>query len=319
MGVKDTVTTNYMKQNEIFADAFNFFVYGGEQVIHPESLRELDTREIDVPYGGEKGVGQPVQKTRDVIKSVVAMMDKNTAYLLLAIENQSNIHYAMPVKNMVYDALQYAKQVEEAIASHRLSGDYKGVSSDEYLSGFMKEDHLLPVVTLVVYFDSKEWNGPLSIHEMFSGQDARVLALVPDYKVNLIAPASIEDEDFGKFQSSLKEVLSFIKYARDKDELKKVLDADESFRHLGRAEVDVLNACVGAKLAVKEGEEAIDVCLAIEQMNEEAAQKAAQKERISTLLRSVKNLMDNLGLTAEQAMNAIGVSETERKNILPFI
>ena len=105
MGVKDTVTTKYMRQNKIFADAFNYFVYGGEQVIHPESLKELDTREIDVPYGGENGAGQPVQKTRDVIKSVVAMMDKSTAYLLLAIENQSNIHYAMPVKNMVYDAL----------------------------------------------------------------------------------------------------------------------------------------------------------------------------------------------------------------------
>lgn len=54
MGVKDTVTTKYMRQNEIFADAFNYFVYGGEQVIHPESLKELDTREIDVPYGGGK-------------------------------------------------------------------------------------------------------------------------------------------------------------------------------------------------------------------------------------------------------------------------
>lgn len=313
MGVKDTVTTKYMRQNEIFADAFNYFVYGGEQVIHPESLKELDTREVDVPYGGENGAGQPVQKTRDVIKSVVAMMDKSTAYLLLAIENQSNIHYAMPVKNMVYDALQYAKQVEEAIASHRLSGDYKNAGSDEYLSGFMKEDHLLPVVTLVVYFDSKEWDGPLSIHEMFSGQDARVLALVPDYKVNLIAPASIKDEDFRKFQSSLKEVLSFIKYARDKDELKKVLDADESFRHLGREEVDVLNACVGAKIAVKEGEEAIDVCLAIQQMNEEAAQKAAQKERISTLFANIKNLMEKMGWSAEQSMDVLSVSDSDRK------
>ena len=313
MGVKDTVTTKYMRQNEIFADAFNYFVYGGEQVIHPDSLKELDTREIDVPYGGENGAGQPVQKTRDVIKSVVAMMDKSTAYLLLAIENQSNIHYAMPVKNMVYDALQYAKQVEEAIASHRLSGDYKNAGSDEYLSGFMKEDHLLPVVTLIVYFDSKEWDGPLSIHEMFSGQDARVLALVPDYKVNLIAPASIEDEDFGKFQSSLKEVLSFIKYARDKDELKKVLDADESFRHLGREEVDVLNACVGEKIAVKEGEEAVDVCLAIQQMNEEAAQKAAQKERISTLFANIKNLMEKMGWSAEQSMDVLSVSDSDRK------
>ncbi len=311
LGVKDTVTTKYMRQNEIFADAFNYFVYGGEQVIHPKSLKELDTREIDVPYGGEKGAGQPVQKTRDVIKSVVAMMDKSTAYLLLAIENQSNIHYAIPVKNMVYDALQYAKQVEEAIASHRLSGDYKGVSSDEYLSGFMRGDHLLPVVTLVVYFDSKEWDGPLSIHEMFSGQDARVLALIPDYKVNLIAPASIKDEDFGKFQSSLKEVLSFIKYARDKDELKKVLDEDESFRHLGRAEVNVLNACVGAKIAVKEGEEAIDVCLAIEQMNEEAA----QKERISTMFANIKSLMEKMGWSAEQSMDVLSVSDSDRKEL----
>lgn len=42
--------------------------------------------------------------------------------------------------------------------------------------------------------------------------------------------------------------------------------------------MDVLNACVGARIAVNEGEEAIDVCLAIQQMNEEAAQEAAQKE-----------------------------------------
>lgn len=315
LGVKDTITAKYMRQNEIFADAFNFFIYNGEQVIGPDSLKELDTREIDVPYGGEKGAKQPVQKTRDVIKSVIAMMDEHTAYLLLAIENQSNIHYAMPVKNMVYDALQYAKQVEEAIASHKLSGDYKDSDSNEYLSGFMKADHLLPVVTLVVYFDSKEWNGPISIHEMFAKHDARVLALVPDYKINLIAPATIEYDEFGKFRSSLKEVLLFIKYARDKNELKKVLDTDESFHHLGRNEVDVLNTCVGAKIAVKEGEEAIDVCLAIQQMNEEAA----QKERISTLLQSVRNLMDNLGLTAEQAMNAIGVSEKDRNSILPFI
>mgnify|MGYP005752385265 FL=1 len=129
----------------------------------------------------------------------------------------------------------------------------------------------------------------------------------------MIAPASIKDEDLGKFRSSLKEVLSFIKYARDKDGLRKILDADESFRHLGREEVDVLNACVGAKIAVKEGEEAIDVCLAIEQMNEEAAKKAAQEERISTLLFSIKNLMEKMGWSAEQAMDVLNVSDSDRK------
>lgn len=42
----------------------------------------------------------------------------------------------------------------------------------------MKQDRLLPVVTLVVYFDSKEWDGPMSIHEMFEEQDERVLGLM---------------------------------------------------------------------------------------------------------------------------------------------
>ncbi len=114
MGVKDTLTADYMRQNAIFADAFNYFVYGGRQMIDPDSLVELDTREIEVPYGGTIGAKQPIQRTRDVIKSVTAMRDQRAAYLVLVIENQSNVHYAMPVKNLLYDALQYAKQVEDA-------------------------------------------------------------------------------------------------------------------------------------------------------------------------------------------------------------
>ncbi|MBO5524556.1 MAG: Rpn family recombination-promoting nuclease/putative transposase [Roseburia sp.] len=311
LGVKDTVTTKYMRQNEIFADAFNYFVYGGEQVISPESLEELDTREIDVPYGGEKGAKQPVQKTRDVIKSVIAMMDKRTAYLLLAVENQSNIHYAMPVKNMVYDALQYAKQVEAAIASHKMSGDYKGVDSDEYLSGFMKADCLLPVITLVIYFDSKKWDGPLSIHEMFAGQDARVLAFVPDYKINLIAPAAIEDSEFEKFQTTLKEVLSFIKYSSNADKLQEVIGIDKKFRHLGRTEVDVLNACVNANLTMKKDEEVLDVCQAIQTI----ADRAAEQKRMDTLLDNVKKLMEKMGWSAEQSMDVLSIPESDRNSL----
>ena len=307
MGLKDTVTTKYMRQNKIFADLFNYFIYSGEQVIDPGSLEELDTREVDVPYGGKEGARQPVQRTRDVIKSVIAMKDRRTAYLLLAVEAQSNIHNAMPVKNMVYDALQYAKQVSNAAAPHKRSGDYKETDGDEYLSGFMKQDRLLPVVTVVVYFDSKEWDGPMSVHEMFGEQDARILALVPDYRINLITPAAIREGDFEKFQSSLREVLSFIKYSQNADRLGEVLEMDEGFRHLGRAEVDVLNACVGAKLAMKENEEAIDVCLAIQKMKEE--------ERISTLLKSIRNLMEKAGWSAEQSMDILEVSESDRKEI----
>ena len=338
MGLKDTVTTKYMRQSQIFADAFNYYIYGGEQVIDPDGLEELDTREVDVPYGGEDGAKQPVQRTRDVIKSLVAMMDRRTAYLLLAVEAQSHVHNAMPVKNMVYDALQYAKQVSNAVVSHKRSGDYKGADGDEYLSGFMKQDRLLPVVTLVLCFFAKEWDGPMSLHEMFGEQDARILARVPDYKINLVAPASIRDGDFGKFQTSLKEVLSFIKYSQDADRLGEVIEADEGFRHLGRAEVDVLNACVGAKIEMEKDKEDTNVCLAIEEMKRRAAEKAAaeaaakaaketaekdriaaEKDRMSTLLKNIKNLMEKAGWSAERSMDMLDVSEGDRKAIRPYI
>ena len=47
-----------------------------------------------------------------MLKMVTAMEDDRAAYLLLGIENQSDIHYAMPIRNMLYDAIQYVNQAE---------------------------------------------------------------------------------------------------------------------------------------------------------------------------------------------------------------
>ena len=40
-------------------------------------------------------------------------------YVLYGAENQAEIHYAMPVKNNLYDALEYAEHMEGAAKSHR--------------------------------------------------------------------------------------------------------------------------------------------------------------------------------------------------------
>ena len=119
MSDKDTITKDYMQDKEIFADAFNFLLYGGRQVIKPEQLRPLDTTSIVLPYGDDsKPI--PVQKYRDILKMVTAMEDDKAAYMLLGIENQSEIHYAMPVRNMLYDSIQYVAQVEETAKSHKM-------------------------------------------------------------------------------------------------------------------------------------------------------------------------------------------------------
>ena len=112
MGIKDTITISYMKTPEVFADAFNYYLYGGKQIIQAKKLKELDTRELAVPYSSRTYSKQPVQRFRDIIKSAAAMGDEENTYLILAIEAQSHTHYAMPVRDMLYDAMQYTKQVE---------------------------------------------------------------------------------------------------------------------------------------------------------------------------------------------------------------
>lgn len=51
MGVKDIVAKDYTKENVVFADAFNQYIYKWEQVINPENLRPLYTNLIGLPYG----------------------------------------------------------------------------------------------------------------------------------------------------------------------------------------------------------------------------------------------------------------------------
>lgn len=71
----------------------NFFLFDGEQVILAANLRELDPTEIALVYGND--AKEPVQKVRDVVKSWTGMYDGNAIYLILGIENQSKVHYAL--------------------------------------------------------------------------------------------------------------------------------------------------------------------------------------------------------------------------------
>lgn len=43
MGRKDTLTKEYMSQNDIFADVFNYLLYDGKPVIQPEHLVDKDS------------------------------------------------------------------------------------------------------------------------------------------------------------------------------------------------------------------------------------------------------------------------------------
>ena len=46
MGTADMVTKEYMRENAVFADAFNYLIYNGKKVIDPAKLKEIDPTEM---------------------------------------------------------------------------------------------------------------------------------------------------------------------------------------------------------------------------------------------------------------------------------
>lgn len=313
MSRKDTVTKDYMKDTKVFADAFNYLIYGGRQVIDPDKLHELDTTAIALPYGVD-GASVPVQKYRDELKYLTAMEDERAAYLILGIENQSEIHYAMPVKDMLYDALQYAEQVSQAAKSYRSRGEMS-VSSGEFLSGFRKEDKLLPVITLVIFFGAEEWDGPMSLHEMLSVEEKEILAFVPDYRINLISPASMAEDEIERFRTSLREVMLYIKYSKDKKKLGSLLQADEKFKSVERKAVEVMNAITGIHMEIEEDEEKVDMCEGMKGLLNDAKEDGVRE----AILAAIQKMMKSLGLTAEQAMKVLEIPEKDYPEYLAGI
>ncbi len=264
---KDTYTKKYMSNNNVFADAFNFLIYDGKEVIKPKNLKTLDTTALSIPFGNDTNA--PVQKIRDLLKSAEIKQDENNIYLILGVENQSEVHYAMPVRNMLYDVLEYAGQVENTTKTHRKNKEYKGVSTGEFLSGFYKNDKLIPVITLVIYFGVDEWDAPRSIYDMLEIKDKEILSFVNYYKINLIAPSEIDDEKAEKLHSNLKEVLLYIKNSNDKEKLRKLVQNDEKFSRLERDAVFVINAITNSNLKIDENQEVFDMCQAILDIKEE--------------------------------------------------
>nr|WP_296480441.1 Rpn family recombination-promoting nuclease/putative transposase [uncultured Acetatifactor sp.] len=319
MGKIDTITKMYMGNPIVFADAFNQFLYHGEQKIDPAQLAELDTTEIVIPYGAS-GAGVPEQKYRDVLKLLYAMTDGSTAYCVVGIENQAEIHYALPVKNGVYDFLQLSHQVSEAASAHRQamkelkpeSGEAPQEKEEptdgEFLSGFWKMDRLIPVVTLVIYFGSDSWDAPLSLKEMYSNTDSVILAHAPDYHVNLIAPKEMSDNEINEFHSNLREVMLYIKYSKDKKTLNKVVKEDIKFQSMERQAAEVINVVTGSKLKYPEGKGDVNMCLAIQQMREESEIKGAIlmcKDLGVSLAETIKRIAEKFQLSENESSEQV--------------
>ena len=133
---------------------------------------------------------------------------------------------------------------------------------------------------------------------MMDLSDPDVLACMDNYHMRLIAPAQMSDEEIMKFQSSLREVMLFIKYSKDKENLSRVLTANEErFREVERRAADVIEAITNSGIKYKKEDEVVNVCQAIQDMRKESEQKKAME---------IAGKLHEMGLDTEKIAQAVG-------------
>lgn len=303
MSQKDTLTKSYMSKPPYFADAFNASIFNGRQIVKADnlSLQELDSTEMGIIFTEESK--DIVQKTRDILKKSVLMQDGKMTFLLLGIENQSEVHYAMPVRNLIYDALNYGKQVSKKAAEHKDKKDLHG--SAEFLSGFSKTDKIMPVITLTVYFGNDEWDAPRCLKDMFPEDlDEEILEKVDNYALHLIVPTEIED--FSKFKTDFGKAMRFIAVSQKPEEVEK-LSKDNSFKEVNADTVHLINECTGSNIEVPNEEKKVNMCKGMVGFGKK---KAAEGE--NKLGRLITYLLSH-GMTEE--IEKAASDETARKEM----
>ena len=307
MSKKDTVTKAFMRENTVFADAFNYLIFNGKKVIQPERLQELDTTElVQLIAKGKNNKNESVQKYRDILKAAVIMEDENADYLLLGIENQTEIHYAMPVRNMIYDALQYGNQVA-AIAAQNVK-EKKAPTRAEFLSGFYKADKLRPVITLVLHFGADPWDGATSLHEMMDFPLEEMRTFIQDYKIHLIDPAALEPDELEKFSTSLREVLGCIKYSKDKELSFFIRNNTRMMLEINAARV--IQAITNITLDLSEEVEEVDMCKAIDDMMQDSREEGKAEGRTEGILFALTGLVRDGVLSIKDAAFRANMTES---------
>ena len=313
----DVILKDFWRQNERFADLFNAVIFRGKQVIKPEDLTERDTDMSGIIQF--KDYRKTLERTRDVVKK----MAYGVEFAVLGIESQQKIHYAMPLRTMLYDSLGYLKEYQEIT---RIRKAERGkMTEDEFLSKMRKEDRLHPIISIVLYYSEKSWDGPTCLKDMIVEMPEEMERIFSDYKMNLVQIRESEQYTFHN-----EEVRAVFEISREifNGNLDKINERYRN-RDLTPELITVIGKITDSAELVRQGkiEEVANMCTVLEKWEKENIERGTKRgieigtnkgiaKMVLTLLnkgKTVEETADWLDLTEEYVRKVQEESQDEVK------
>ena len=215
------------EDNLVFADTMNVLFFDGKPMIRAQDLSPLNPTEEHTIFDDDfvskteseektdktqrKADSFSNQKYRDVLRMLQTKNGKLEVRIIVGAEIQSHVHYAMPIRNFEYDALNLSRQLSARQKYNRENHLLK--SKDEFLSGIKKGETFTPVLTVVVYLGKETWDAPETLHDMLNLEDVPLTMrkFVPNYHMALLQPSDISSTKLARMKSPLRHILGVIK------------------------------------------------------------------------------------------------------------
>ena len=164
------------------------------------------------------------------------------------------------------------------------------------MSRFRKKDRLIPIISLVFYYSSEPWDGPVDLYDMFqlegTKEENEILEkYLPNYKINLVDAERLEDVE--KFSDDLQVILTMLRYRDSKEELTDYINENKKFfQNVDYETSQAMKAFLNMKQIPGEAEhkeEMIDMCKAIQEMYDDGVKDGIQ-QGIAATIRTCQNL-----------------------------
>lgn len=298
MGKLDDMAKELYEDNLVFADTMNVLFFDGKPMIRAQDLSPLDPTEEHTIFDDDfvskteseekadktqrKTEAFSNQKYRDVLRMLQTQNGKLEIRIIVGAEIQSHVHYAMPIRNLEYDALNLSRQLSARQKYNRENHLLK--SRNEFLSGIKKGETFTPVLTVVVYLGKETWDAPKTLHEMFNldGVPETLLAYVPDYRTAILQPESVTSKQLARMKSPLRHILGVIKASTNWQDMNNYVNQNKNdLSHLDSLTAGIISEACNMNIPKQELEkEDVNMCEALVQLKEIGRQEGLSEGKI---------------------------------------
>ena len=156
-----------------------------------------------------------------------------------------------------------------------------------------KEDKIIPIITITVYWGSDEWDGPRLLSDMYKYKDEYILKYAGDYSINLVCPNEIPDEEMESFSTQLAQVFKAVKYSKSEADWTRLMNTDTEYKYLEMDTARLIATLTNINMEINEERGGIvNMCKAWEDHKKTGIREGIKEKGIKVFINCISRGID---------------------------